>query len=137
MKTKQLDKGIRQLTDEGVAQLFTQQPGNKKIVGCVGELQFEVISYRLEHEYGAKCAFQQIAAHMACWMTSTDEAALDQFIRMKAQQIVFRTRTTTPYSWHRARICWIWKSATIRISRSTPRANSRPLWIDRRSLTNH
>ena len=88
MKTKQLDKGIRQLTDEGVAQLFTQQPGNKKIVGCVGELQFEVISYRLEHEYGAKCAFQQIPAYKACWMTSTDEAALDQFIRVKAQQIV-------------------------------------------------
>ena len=88
MKTKQLDKGIRQLTDEGVAQLFTQQPGNKKIVGCVGELQFEVISYRLEHEYGAKCAFQQIPAYKACWMTSTDEAALDQFIRVKAMQIV-------------------------------------------------
>lgn len=88
MRTKQLDKGIRQLTDEGVAQLFTQQPGNKKIVGCVGELQFEVISYRLEHEYGAKCAFQAIQAHMACWLTTTDEAALDQFIRVKAQQIV-------------------------------------------------
>ncbi|MCB0770130.1 MAG: peptide chain release factor 3, partial [Flavobacteriales bacterium] len=88
MKTKQLDKGIRQLTDEGVAQLFTQQPGNKKIVGCVGELQFEVISYRLEHEYGAKCAFQQIPAHMACWMTTTDAAVLDNFIRVKAQQIV-------------------------------------------------
>ena len=88
MKSKQLEKGIRQLTDEGVAQLFTQQPGNKKIVGCVGELQFEVIAYRLEHEYGAKCAFQQIPAHKACWMTATDEAALDQFIRVKAQQIV-------------------------------------------------
>ncbi|MEZ4738203.1 MAG: peptide chain release factor 3 [Flavobacteriales bacterium] len=88
MKTKQLDKGIRQLTDEGVAQLFTQQPGNKKIVGCVGELQFEVISYRLDHEYGAKCAFQQIPAYKACWMTSTDEAALENFIRIKAQQIV-------------------------------------------------
>lgn len=88
MKTKQLDKGIRQLTDEGVAQLFTQQPGSKKIVGCVGELQFEVISYRLEHEYGAKCAFQAIQAHMACWLTGTDQAALDRFIRTKAQQIV-------------------------------------------------
>lgn len=88
MKTKQLDKGIRQLTDEGVAQLFTQQPGNKKVVGCVGELQFEVIAYRLDHEYGAKCAFRQIQAFKACWLTSTDEAQLDQFIRVKAQQIV-------------------------------------------------
>ncbi len=89
MKTKQLDKGIRQLTDEGVAQLFTQQPGNKKIVGCVGELQFEVIAHRLEHEYGAKCAFQGIPAHKACWMTTTDEAELERFIRTKAQQIVY------------------------------------------------
>ena len=88
MKTKQLDKGIRQLTDEGVAQLFTQQPGNKKIVGCVGELQFEVIAYRLEHEYGAKCSFQAIPAYKACWMTGSDPAELDRFIRVKAQQIV-------------------------------------------------
>lgn len=88
MKSKQLDKGIRQLTDEGVAQLYTQQPGSKRIVGCVGELQFEVIAYRLEHEYGAKCAFQAIPAYKACWMTTTDQDALDDFIRVKAQQIV-------------------------------------------------
>ncbi|MEO8069234.1 MAG: peptide chain release factor 3 [Flavobacteriales bacterium] len=88
MRSKQLDKGIRQLTDEGVAQLFTQPIGSKKIVGCVGELQFEVIAYRLEHEYGAKCEFQRIQAHKACWLTSTDEAALDEFCRIKMQQIV-------------------------------------------------
>ncbi len=88
MKSKQLEKGIRQLTDEGVAQLFVQQPGNKKIVGCVGDLQFEVIAYRLEHEYGARCAFQSIQAHKACWLTGTDPEALDRFIRVKAQQVV-------------------------------------------------
>ncbi len=88
MKSKQLEKGIRQLTDEGVAQLFTQQPGNKKIVGCVGELQFDVIRYRLEHEYGAKCSFQAIQAHKACWITSDDQAALQAFIRVKSNQIV-------------------------------------------------
>ena len=58
MKTKQLEKGLLQLTDEGVAQLFTQFGGNKKIIGCVGELQFEVIQYRLLHEYGASVAVQ-------------------------------------------------------------------------------
>ena len=88
MKSKQLEKGIRQLTDEGVAQLFVQQPGNKKIVGCVGDLQFEVIAYRLEHEYGARCAFQSIQAHKACWLTASDPDALDRFIRVKAQQVV-------------------------------------------------
>ena len=55
MKSKQLEKGIKQLTDEGVAQLFIRDAGKRKIVGTVGELQFEVIQYRLEHEYGAKC----------------------------------------------------------------------------------
>jgi peptide chain release factor 3 len=89
MRSKQLDKGIRQLTEEGVAQLFTQQPGNKKIVGCVGELQFEVIRYRLEHEYGAECSFQAIQAHKACWLTSSDPAALREFIRIKNNQVVY------------------------------------------------
>jgi len=88
MRSKQLEKGIRQLTDEGVAQLFTQQPGNKKIVGCVGDLQFDVIRYRLEHEYGAACSFQTMQAHKACWLTSTNDAVLQQFIRTKALQIV-------------------------------------------------
>ena len=61
MKTKQLEKGLLQLTDEGVAQLFTQFGGNKKIIGCVGELQFEVIQYRLLHEYGASVEFNNVA----------------------------------------------------------------------------
>jgi len=87
MKSKQLEKGITQLTDEGVAQLFTQQPGNKKIVGTVGELQFEVIQYRLEHEYGAKCEFTPIRLHKACWMTSTNKEALEEFIKRKAANI--------------------------------------------------
>ena len=52
MKSKQLEKGLNQLTDEGVAQLFTLQPGNRKVIGTVGELQFEVIQYRLKQEYG-------------------------------------------------------------------------------------
>ncbi|MEY3247782.1 MAG: hypothetical protein RIT39_1451, partial [Bacteroidota bacterium] len=51
-KAKQFDKGLRQLTDEGVAQLFVQQPGNRKIIGTVGELQFDVIQFRMLHEYG-------------------------------------------------------------------------------------
>jgi peptide chain release factor 3 len=84
MKSKQLEKGIQQLTDEGVAQLFIQQPGNRKIVGTVGQLQFEVISYRLENEYGAKCAFTPKRYFKACWMTTDNQAKLDEFIRAKS-----------------------------------------------------
>lgn len=85
MKTKQLDKGINQLTDEGVAQLFTQFGGNKKIIGCVGELQFEVIQYRLLHEYAASCEFRTLPYYKACWLTSKNQAKLEDFLRFKQQ----------------------------------------------------
>lgn len=87
LKNKQLDKGIRQLMDEGVAQLFIQQPGNRKIIGTVGQLQFEVISYRLEHEYGAKCRFVPRNFFKACWVTTDNEEQLESFKRAKARYI--------------------------------------------------
>jgi peptide chain release factor 3 len=85
MKTKQLEKGIQQLTDEGVAQLFTQFGGNKKIIGCVGDLQFEVIQYRLLQEYGAACEFRTLPFYKACWLTSADKNKLNDFLRYKQQ----------------------------------------------------
>ncbi len=88
MKTKQLEKGIRQLTDEGVAQLFIQELGNKKIIGTVGELQFDVIQYRLEHEYGAKCDFRPVKYFKACWITTDNQSKLDEFVRIKSTDMV-------------------------------------------------
>ncbi|MFL9483456.1 peptide chain release factor 3 [Chitinophagaceae bacterium LWZ2-11] len=85
MKTKQLEKGVSQLTDEGVAQLFTQFGGNKKIIGCVGDLQFEVIQYRLLQEYGAACEFRTLPFYKACWLTSKDSKKLEDFLRFKQQ----------------------------------------------------
>ncbi|MFN3755999.1 MAG: peptide chain release factor 3 [Flavobacterium sp.] len=73
MKAKQLDKGIDQLMDEGVAQLFTLEMNNRKVIGTVGALQYEVIQYRLEHEYGAKCTYENFPAFKACWVLPVDE----------------------------------------------------------------
>lgn len=87
MKTKQLEKGISQLTDEGVAQLFTQHGGNRKIIGCVGELQFEVIQYRLLQEYGAACQFTPLSFFKACWITG-DKKLLEDFVRFKQNNIM-------------------------------------------------
>jgi peptide chain release factor 3 len=87
MKTKQLEKGLLQLTDEGVAQLFTQFGGNKKIIGCVGELQFEVIQYRLLQEYGASVVLNNLSFFKACWITSKDPAKLDAFTKFKPNNI--------------------------------------------------
>ncbi len=85
MKSKQLDKGIQQLMDEGVAQLFTNTFNNRKIIGTVGQLQFEVIQYRLLHEYGAQCRWEPISLYKACWIESDDAEALAAFKKRKHQ----------------------------------------------------
>lgn len=89
LKSKQLEKGVSQLAEEGVAQLFTMQPGNRKIIGTVGELQFEVIQHRLLHEYGASCKFESKPYSKACWLTCEDQVKLAEFIRLKANFIAF------------------------------------------------
>ena len=83
MKFKQLAKGIDQLMDEGVAQLFVSSLNGRKIIGTVGALQFEVIEYRLEHEYGAKCRWEPISIHKACWIESDNAEQLADFKRRK------------------------------------------------------
>ncbi len=87
MKSKQLAKGIDQLMDEGVAQLFTGKHTGRKIIGTVGALQFEVIQYRLEHEYGAKCRFEHITLYKTTWFKSDNEEQLKDFRARKANQI--------------------------------------------------
>ena len=87
MKTKQLEKGLNQLTDEGVAQLFTQFGGNKKIIGCVGELQFEVIQYRLLQEYGASVQMNSLPFFKACWLTAADPQKMEDFTKYKQANI--------------------------------------------------
>lgn len=87
LKTKQLEKGLKQLTDEGVAQLFTQFGGTKKIIGCVGELQFEVIQYRLLQEYGASVQMNSLPFYKACWLTCDDPKKLIDFMRFKQANI--------------------------------------------------
>lgn len=88
-KSKQLDKGIRQLTEEGVAQLFIQRNGNRKIIGTVGELQFDVIQFRLANEYGAKCAFRPLSLSKAYWVKSSNKDQLAEFLTRKTAHIAY------------------------------------------------
>ena len=87
MKAKQLAKGIDQLMDEGVAQLFTLDLNGRKVIGTVGALQFEVIQYRLEHEYGAKCSYENLNVHKACWVETpeTNHPEYIDFARVKSK----------------------------------------------------
>ena len=89
MKAKQLSKGLDQLMDEGVAQLFTLDLNGRKVIGTVGALQFEVIQYRLEHEYGAKCAYENVNIHKACWVQPSDKnnEEFKEFQRVKQRYL--------------------------------------------------
>ncbi|MCF8231139.1 MAG: peptide chain release factor 3 [Bacteroidales bacterium] len=87
MKYKQLDKGIDQLMDEGVAQLFKGKKTGRKIIGTVGNLQFEVIQYRLLHEYGASARYEPINIYKTCWITSKNKEQLEEFKTRKANNL--------------------------------------------------
>ena len=110
MKSKQLEKGIQQLMDEGVAQLFVNQFNGRKIIGTVGQLQFEVIQYRLLHEYGAQCRWEPLSLYKACWIESDDAEALEAFKKRKHQFMamdregrdVFWLIRITSCRWHKA-----------------------------------
>ena len=83
LKQKQLAKGLEQLMDEGVAQLFTREVNGRKIIGTVGALQFDVIQYRLEHEYGASVQYEPVNLYKACWVQCKNEAALKEFLKRR------------------------------------------------------
>ena len=89
LKAKQLEKGIDQLMDEGVAQLFTLEMNGRKVIGTVGALQYEVIQYRLEHEYGAKCTYENFPAFKACWVKPLDPKNTEfaEFKRVKQKYL--------------------------------------------------
>ncbi|MFV0505863.1 MAG: peptide chain release factor 3 [Bacteroidales bacterium] len=89
MKSKQLAKGIDQLMDEGVAQLFTSQFNGRKIIGTVGALQFDVIEHRLLHEYGAKCRWEPISLYKACWIECKDPKLASEFKKRKYQKMAY------------------------------------------------
>lgn len=87
MKSKQLNKGLLELMDEGLAQLFTKEDNNRKIIGTVGALQFDVIQYRLEHEYGASCTYEPMYMHKACWIVCENPESLREFISRRKKDL--------------------------------------------------
>jgi peptide chain release factor 3 len=87
LKQKQFAKGLDQLMDEGVAQMFIRQSDGRRIIGTVGALQFEVIQHRLESEYGAKCRYEPVNLYKACWVSAEDPKALQEFLERRKRDI--------------------------------------------------
>jgi peptide chain release factor 3 len=95
MKDKQFHKGLDQLAEEGVVQVFTKPHNqNVRVLGVVGQLQIEVLQYRLEHEYGAKCRYEPVEYTLCNWITSEDERALDAFLDRYNHKILIDVRGT-------------------------------------------
>jgi len=76
LRRKQLDVGLRELSEEGAAQVFYAEgeTGPAPIVGAIGQLQFDVMLFRLENEYGAPCRFEPVGYRYPRWVSGTPAA---------------------------------------------------------------
>ena len=79
LKMKALQKGLSQLCEEGATQLFRPLRNNDLVLGAVGQLQFEVVAFRLQDEYGVQCVFEPVTVHTARWVESADARKLEEF----------------------------------------------------------
>jgi peptide chain release factor 3 len=79
LRAKALSKGLSQLCEEGATQLFRPVRNNDLILGAVGQLQFEVVAFRLQDEYGVQCVFDAINVHTARWIEAADPRKLEEF----------------------------------------------------------
>ncbi|PTT90045.1 peptide chain release factor 3 [Pelomonas sp. HMWF004] len=80
LKTKQLRAGLTQLGEEGAIQVFRPMAGSVLLLGAVGQLQFEVVAHRLEHEYGCKARIMPSRFQVARWVTCDDPVEMKRFI---------------------------------------------------------
>jgi peptide chain release factor 3 len=89
LKAKHLDKGLRQLSEEGAVQLFTKLNGNDKILGAVGALQFDVVQYRLEHEYNVRGVYESLGYQGICWILFPNKKIENDFTSYYPNSILF------------------------------------------------
>ena len=125
LKFKQLAKGIDQLMDEGVAQLFTSSLNGRKIIGTVGALQFEVIEYRLAHEYNAACRWEPISIYKPAGSRATTPSSWPTSNGANIRTWP-STSTAAMYFWPTPAMPWPWHRKTSRTSGFTSPRSSDP-----------
>ncbi len=81
LRTKQLRAGLTQLGEEGAIQVFRPVAGSVLLLGAVGQLQFEVVAHRLEHEYGVKARITGSSYNVARWVTCAPEDGGEQELK--------------------------------------------------------
>ena len=89
LRTKQLKAGLIQLGEEGAIQVFRPVASSLLLLGAVGQLQFEVVAHRLEHEYGVKARIMPSRFQVARWVTCDDPKELQRFIDGNAHRVAY------------------------------------------------
>ena len=87
MKSKQLQRGLQQLSEEGSTQVFAPITSSDLIVGAVGQLQFDVVAYRLKDEYKVEALYEPVNVYTARWIFCADERKLEEFRKKAADQL--------------------------------------------------
>ena len=87
MKSKQLQKGLQQLSEEGSTQVFAPLNSSDLVVGAVGQLQFDVVAYRLQDEYKVEAIYEPVNVYTARWVYCKDPRKLEDFRRKAAEHL--------------------------------------------------
>jgi len=86
LKAKQLNKGLRELGEEGAVQVFTTALG-RKLLGAVGQLQFDIVAHRLKGEYGVDALYETAGIHTARWLSFPDAESREQFMQRESNAV--------------------------------------------------
>jgi peptide chain release factor 3 len=97
LRMKALNKGLDQLSEEGATQVFRPLLSNEVILGAVGVLQFEVVAYRLKHEYGVDSAFEGVDVNTARWTACADAKMLEDFRRKNEPRLALDSSGALAY----------------------------------------
>ncbi len=97
LRLKALQKGLQELCEEGASQLFKPLRNNDLIVGAVGVLQFDVVAFRLKHEYNVECAFENVNVATARWITCDDPKMLEDFRNKNQDNLAIDSAGTLAY----------------------------------------
>ena len=97
LKAKQLEKGLKQLSEEGAIQVFRPLVSNDYIVGAVGVLQFDVTMERLKNEYGVDAVYEAVEYATARWVSSSDARKFGEFERKNQAHLAYDAEGNLSY----------------------------------------
>ena len=86
LKSKQLHKALDQLSEEGAIQVFRPTLSNEQWLGVVGKLQFDVVQYRIQNEYGVDVIFEHLTHSGARWLGGPEDI-VDRFCKENRSSI--------------------------------------------------